>query len=443
MAQLTLGDSSFVTSPERDALTALRSKYLETGLKLRRQFIARYASFKSADELFQSLPSDIEAVVDQTVSMAADDISAHRVYHVSQDSIRLDLAGRAEEVRSGLDRVQNRYFEIIGKAAELDAQRTEARENRARVAGGGFGVEGAAQGIAIAAAANIAIGITHGLANLTAKAGSLIGDARKKKALLEDPSTKADLADFLCRIVLQGYKLVADIVNKDTGVSVFDSVSDEAQRKAAALTENVTSGRVPPGDIKAALIQALELDPFSDKIWNAWIDKFGDEDGSVERSAVGVGVKSTGAYKRKLIEQRRSSLPWATPEECRASGQTLQMRASELGLAFSEDMRRIEERAVELDRIRRTFNDILHPTVEKANEARRDHERMLIEQAAEAERNKKAEEFRKQRTVDGIEYETYEAARAAIAKKNRSCFIMFAIILATVVALIAIGNMDL
>ena len=398
MALLHLGTSSLTTSSGRDALAALRQKYLQVGLEHRRKFLSGYAAFKTADDLFQQYPEALEAALSEASIMVANDIAANRIYDVDLVTIRTALDERAETVRDGFDRVQDQYVAILGRTAELDAQRTAARENRGRIIGGGFGVEGAAKGIAEAAVANAAIGLIHGLANVTGKAASAVGDKRKKRELLTDPKTKATLADFLCRVVMQGYKLVASTVNESTATRVFDVVSDEAQRKAAAIVENVTSGRVPEAEAQATLVQALELDPFNDLAWKTWLERFGDKDGSVGASAKALGVAVAESHKAKLISQRKASLPWSTPEECRESCQTLEQYAASIAFPFDTERGQIDTLTADLDRTRRTFNGVLYSTIAEVSAARATHEDVM------------------NRTVEGVLYATAEEAKSACAQ---------------------------
>ena len=160
MAHFHLGTASFVTSPARDRLAALRAKYAEVGLESQEDFFSNYSSIKTVDELFQRYPDELDAVLEETVSMVASDLAAERVYDMDITAIRAELMERVGAIRADFDRVQERYFHILGKAAELDAQRKDATKNRGSIVGGGFGVEGAAQGIAVAAVANAAIGLT-------------------------------------------------------------------------------------------------------------------------------------------------------------------------------------------------------------------------------------------------------------------------------------------
>lgn len=394
MAHYDLGPLTLTTSPERDMFADLRRRYLELGGNHQRQFRARYASYGSADDLFERLPVDLENVFTETAAMVAHDLATHGIYDVSEKTIRADLEVRAEAVAEGFNRVQGRYFDIIGKAAELEAQRQEARENRGQIVGGGFGIEGAARGMALAAVANAAIGLTYGLVNLTAKAASDLGDKAKKRQMLQDPATKADIGGFLVRIALQGAELVAANVNNG---ATFEAVTDEARQKSAAMVENVAAGRVPDDQVQPVLVQALTLDPFNTEAWTVWLDRFGDQDSSVAACADVFGISEVQAHKAKLIAERKAALSWSTPEECRANSLILEQHAERLGFPFDSERTLIEATAQRLDRERRTFNGIKYPSLAEATEARRAHEDEL------------------QRTVGGIVHETHQGANDARA----------------------------
>ncbi len=409
MAELKIGSLTLSTSPGRDNFSALRRRYVQLGDKHRSQFNERYAAFQTADDLFASLPADINKVSSEVAAMVAQDLAANRIYDISEKSIRSELDARAEGAAEGFNRVQDAYFSILGMAKELDTQRKEAKNNRAQIVGGGFGVEGAATGIAQAAIANAAIGLVYGLANLTAKAASSLGDQQKKRQLLRDPDTKADVGDFLMQIALQGCELVAATVNDVSEKPQFDTVTGDSRDKSAAIVENVLAGRVPADEVQSVLLQALALNPFNDDAWIAWLDRFGDQDGSLIASADVAGITDMKAHRARLFSKRKTTLSWDTPEACRASSLTLEEYAHWLGLSFDEERALIEVRAEALDRRRRTFDGVTYPTEAEAIAARQAHDELL------------------QRTVDGIVYknvadadEVREKTRTRIVAGSRS-----------------------
>lgn len=394
MAEFKLGPAVLTTTQARDSFAALRSQYRGLGEKHRSLFHAKFAACKSADELFAGLPDDIDAVLADTTAMVAGDLAANGIFDVGERVIRADLEARVEHVAEPFNAVQDRYFSIIGKAAELEAQRQEARENRGQIIGGGFGLEGAARGMALAAVANAAIGLTYGLVNLTAKAASDLGDKDKKRQLQQDPATRAGIGDFLVGITLQGAELVAATV-KDG--ATFEAVTEEAREKSAAIVENVAAGRVPDDQVQSVLVQALNLDPFNAGAWTAWLDRYGDQDASLAVCADAFGIDDVKAHKAKLIAERKAALSWSTPEECRANSVLLEQHAEWLGFPFDSERTLIEANAKRLDRERRTFNGVEYPSLAEATEARRAYEDEM------------------QRTVSGVVHETHQGANDARA----------------------------
>lgn len=227
---------------------------------------------------------------------------------------------------------------------------------------------------------------------------------------MTEPSTKLDIADFLCRLVLQGYRLVADAVNSSFASIAFETVPEEAQRKSSAFVENVASGRVPYSEVRSVLVRALDSDPFNEKAWRVWIDRFGDLDGSVGKSAATLGVNAVASHVAKLLGQKRDTLAWDTPEECRQNCPTLENYAQHLGAPFEKERRRILDRADRLDRERRTFNGREYATIDEMAQARKTHEDTLRQEQANRDDLQR-------RTFNGQVYEAVEDADEARAQR--------------------------
>lgn len=403
MALLNFGPLTLTTSSERDNFTALRRRYVELGQKHQRKFYARYTVFKTADDLFEHLAVELNNIFDEIAALVADDLAANRIFDVSEKSIRADLEARAMSSAGRFNRVKDQYLEILRKAEEREVHRQEASDNRGGIVGGGFGVEGAAKGIAVATVANAAIGLVHGLANLTAKAASELGDKDKKRQLLVDPTTKADVGDFLAQVAMQGCELIVASVNRNVDKPHFEPVTDDSREKSAAIVANVAAGRVPDKDVQSVLVQALACDPFNEEGWTEWLDRFGDQDGSLSASADVVGVTVVKDHKAKLFSQRKDALSWNTPEECQVNSVILEQHAEWLGCPFDAERTAIENRAMKLDKKRRTFSGIEYPSLAEATAARQAYEDQL------------------QRTVAGVVYDTYvgaDKARASIREQT-------------------------
>lgn len=315
------------------------------------------------------------------------------------------------------------YLAVAGTAAAAQARREDAREQRGRFVGGGFGVEGAARGIAIAGAANAAVGLLHGIAGATEGALSSLGDKRKKRALFEATDTRDVLADHLFQSALSGHELVADHVNAALGKPVYDSVTLEGRTQARALVANVTAGRVPAADRRGVLTRSLHLDPFAQATWRAWIDSFGDRDGSVEHTARQLGLAVVAEHKQHKMAELRDSLAWTTPEQCRADAAELAALAASLHVSFDNERARIEQRAAEMERQARTFEGIAYDSVGAmigardlaAERGHRTVEGIVYPTQAEPDRAVILAAERRARTVGGVTYDTPAAADQAQA----------------------------
>lgn len=436
MAEYRLGDQLLATTTARDELAKLRKRYADLGAELSGSFGQRFATFGSADDLFAHYPNEIETAFSRTVSLAAKDVAAQKIYHWDDSALRKQLEERAEQALEKFEQIRDQYIAIIMTAEERENLRAEAGQSRPSIIGGGFGVEGAVKGMAAATAANAAIGLVHGTANAVSKAIATGGDKRKKKELLQAPTTKSGLSDVLRDIAVEGHRLVADLVNGESQETKFDVVTDVAARRAVALIANVAAGRVPDDETAAVLVEALQLDPFLEEGWRLWVELIGDQDGSVARAAYALGFGGLVHHKRSLLERRRAELLWSTPEECRSSCDTLEAVARFYGVPFDTIRHEIETLAAALDERRRTFRGTVYAAVEEmeaaqaeaAAMARRTVAGVVLESEAAADQARDL----KARTFNGRVYGSQEDAQMARGRQIRSSsfFYWVAIVLA-------------
>lgn len=435
MANYKLGDYSFVTSNARDELAALRLRYADLGAELGSDFGKRFNSLSSADELFARYPTELDKAFRQTTTSVAKDVAAERIYHWDETALRKQLEERSRHALEKFEKIHDEYLSIIMTAEERENLRADADQSRPSIMGGGFGVEGAAKGIAAATAVNVAIGLVHGAANAVGKAVATGGDKRRKEALFQASATRDGLAEVLRDVALEGHKLVADTVNAERQDAKFEPVTDVAAQRANALTSNVAAGRVPGEEVAAVLAEALRLDPFLDEGWRLWIEHVGDEDGSVERTATALGVRGLAQHKQSLIERKRAGLSWSTPEECRLNSEPLAAQARFYGLPADTLQQEIEARAVALDERRRTFAGTVYDTIEAmetakaeaAAIARRTVGDVIHDTEAAADQARDAQT----RTVNGRVYESNNDAEIARRRffRPKSIFYWISIVL--------------
>lgn len=178
------------------------------------------------------------------------------------------------------------------------------------VAGGGFGVGGAARGMALAAVANAAVGATHGLGDAIARGTDNASARRRKRALFEQPETRSLLADELAQVTAVGSLAAAELINARVQPPPFDLVLETDARRSAAIAENVLAGRVPEAEGAAALRDPIVLDPFAARPWRLWVDRFGDADGELAAAAAILALDTVAQAKRDALDVERGRLDW-------------------------------------------------------------------------------------------------------------------------------------
>jgi len=183
---VTRAKDVLVTTPGRDALAEIRKQYLAQASGFCAAFRTEFANFAGSDLLFDRFPTVLDRAFDQTVAAVAEDVARERIYHWDAASLRRELEARATAFWQDFDGLSERYRGIIAGGQKRDAIRAASADNRPSIIGGGFGVKGAAEGIAIATAANAAIGVVHGAASAVAKAAATRGPAllRQPRELL-------------------------------------------------------------------------------------------------------------------------------------------------------------------------------------------------------------------------------------------------------------------
>lgn len=427
MAELVFGSSRFQTSSERDNYFSLHRQYIQLGKNLQKAFYERYNEFRSADDLFQSLPTEIERAYFSVISAIEQHLVDNRIFDISKKEILANLIAHLENDSQKLNQVIEEYLEIIGAAEESKARRQEARGNRSHVIGGGFGVEGAIQGIAVAAAANVAIGLIRGLADITAGLFSNLGDMNKKQQWLKSPETKEKIGSYFYQIAMQGCEYVATTVNAIADRPVFDPVTSSDRDKSAAIISNILAQRVHQDKTQALLLQALELNPYNEAAWTIWLDRFGDQNRGLSSSANHIGMDIVKDYKAMLYEKRKNHLSWDTIDKCHANLEILEKQANWLGLPFVE-REPIKKRAAALEKESRIYNGVEYSTLVEAQNARTEDQEKLrrtyngVEHStfAEAQDARIEHQDKLKRTVNGVTYDTYQEAHNARSNERNN-----------------------
>lgn len=131
--------------------------------------------------------------------------------------------------------VYAQYCEIRGDQENAKRSREFAKANRGRFVGGGFGIGGAAKGIAMAGAANLATGALYSVGNLLGNAVSKLGADILCDRLFSSKETITFLRNALKNDFLIGTDVLEEILISCNGQAIANPFNNERLLKAKAI----------------------------------------------------------------------------------------------------------------------------------------------------------------------------------------------------------------
>lgn len=147
-------------------------------------------------------------------------------------------------------RIKNANYEIDRWEQSEKARREYRKDSRGKLVGGGFGLKGAAIGIAKAGAVNLATGAAHSVFNMFGNAMTS-SDARNKKKELYLQSKK-ELIEAIGSIVL----------NLEFAIRPYISKVSYANDNIISMNEKIEQNLIAKKDVPAILITNLKKNPF-------------------------------------------------------------------------------------------------------------------------------------------------------------------------------------
>ena len=362
-----IGENEVILSPSRAAYARLLRPYAKRGWAAGETFANRYKSAKSIDEALAELTSIVEKQLSQELEFAAEDLASCGIYDVPKSEIATNAEAELAATRQRILSVEQRYYEIEGEFAKMEAMRDERLQGSGTIFGGGFSFESAARGIAISAIANGALGAIHRLANAVERASDNRDQRLKKAEIFDDPETPAALINFIERMPICIGNAAADFMRKSgKAPSEFDIPSADDRLRSAAIITNISAGRVPEEDAGVAFAKSISLNPFNASSWRLWLQMRDDPDCQIERAADQISAYPLSSVKRRMVEIELAACPLSTSEDLKAAIAAISDLGGRLGVSVSREVNDLRERERRMDLAARTFNDVVFATAEEA-----------------------------------------------------------------------------
>ncbi len=172
MAKFMIGNQEIQFSEDYAEYGAVRKRLGEISKIMEEDFTKKYKEYGDIEKVAENIGDDGLAMIGAAFNTFKGMAMNHEVYDFSVDMLFQ---------HPGYERVAapfaNAHDFIMGKLEEIDshensekARRQYRKETRSRIVGGGFGLGGAAKGIATAGAINIGTGILHSSFNMIGNA---------------------------------------------------------------------------------------------------------------------------------------------------------------------------------------------------------------------------------------------------------------------------------
>ncbi|MFA9559341.1 hypothetical protein ACERII_18675 [Evansella sp. AB-rgal1] len=278
-----------ITFDERDLFPNLmKVKYKNLATKFLEEFQTKYKEWGSIEGVLRNAESEVLNYADYIAKETVDELIKLGVYTVSEATLLEDYIDFSTFYES-FDEVEAKYESIIEDAAERDAYRTQRRQSRGRVIGGGFGLQGAVKGIAAAGAVNLATGLVHGTFNVIGSMFSSSSDNNKKRQLYTNKEIVKSLAYGIVVDVNMFSETFIEIINQETGSSYKPGLSATEIRRIEGILDNFE--RISNEEHKTkAICDLIKLDPTDPSTYVKAFEHFGDVNGELEDIAYFFGI---------------------------------------------------------------------------------------------------------------------------------------------------------
>lgn len=268
-------------------------------------FYKVYWSYGSIPATVKASTKDLYQVfLSGAIQYILDKVTRAKIYDYDANRIANIYSKYAVNYISACKSVYADYCEIQGNAAESKRIREEAKESRGRFVGGGFGISGAAKGIAMAGAANLATGLAYSAGNMIGNAFTQANANSQSDSLYRSAGKK--LYDALQKDFLMGVDVLENILVASIGPHMKNPFNNQQLGKAKAVMQNIKDRVVPEAEQKKLLVESMVKDaPYYDEMYLFAYKQFGDDGGNLIKFAKFFGKNDISERIKNKIEQEK------------------------------------------------------------------------------------------------------------------------------------------
>lgn len=266
MFEFKIGSSLLKFTETQDAYRVIRNKYKNIAKVIGEDIAERYvALFANPEQFMVSLERIAAEYINRITNTAICDLITYGVIDVDDSAFLAHYSEHHLTWTSDISMIREIYNSIV-----LDGEPVPQNSSGGGVIGGGFGVEGAAKGIAIATAANAAIGVATGMINAASAGLKSLEMKNRLATLINLQESKIAICSAVENLVFNAHRSLVDLVKERRPDTSIEFVSSRQEAQSSAIVWNVQKGRVPHENIENALFQAIRLNPYLEASYRQW-----------------------------------------------------------------------------------------------------------------------------------------------------------------------------
>ncbi len=201
-------------SEERKIYNALRRKFVDLAEESSNKFIEIYTKENhNLDDVSKNAYAQGLYCIQDAIDFSLEILLKKGIYHVDRDYFIEEYYSEYHIWDEEFAKINDQYMELVLGEEALDQYRVARRKSRGKLVGGGFGLSGAAKGIAKAGAVNMAFGAGHAIFNGIGKVSTSISIANKKKKIFDDEKTLLTLSNGVYRATFSVHYALIDAIN--------------------------------------------------------------------------------------------------------------------------------------------------------------------------------------------------------------------------------------
>ncbi len=374
MRTLSVLDRPVLVSNALEAYNQYRKDFQEEAHLAQARFYQLYRQNNSLDDVIANATKQMHQSLSPAVDVCIRLLVEHSILTIDASRFEEQYPEIRDIWCEPYMRLYDRYAEIVMGQEELDRYRVARRESRARWSGGGFGLSGALKGAAMAGALNLASGAGHMVFNGLGKIASSISASSQKRRIFENDETCESLADGVWKATFCLHLALIDCLDQTGADSLPASgaISVDMERNAAAILNNAKR-MTDLEQCRSAMIQSIQENPYQEEWYRFALERFGDQDGTLEDAADFFGLMTIREEKQRLLDDFSKSLPLTTEEQAISAAQKVEKFKKWLNCMDDSHYSREITAAVErFDEQYRTVDGELLPSREAAEAARKE-----------------------------------------------------------------------